>query len=51
MTANELTLINLVRDSENPEQALNIAVSVILDFLKQHGSSEEQVVACPREPS
>ena len=49
MTANEIELINLIRENDNPEQALMTAAAVIIDFLKQHGSSEEQAAACLRE--
>ena len=40
MTSNELELINIIRTSENPN-ALEVAVKVIIDYLKQHESSEE----------
>ena len=39
MTPNEIELINIIRTSENPN-ALDVAVSVIIDYLKQHESSE-----------
>lgn len=48
MTDNGKLLINLIRESENPEQALFSATAIILGFLKQHGSSEEQAVVCLR---
>ena len=47
MTQNEIELIKLVRENDNPEQALMTAATIILGFLKQHGSSEEQVAVCP----
>lgn len=43
MTANEIELINLIRENDNPEKALMAAAVIILGFLKQHGSSEVQV--------
>ena len=43
MTNNEIELINMIRENDNQEQALLTATKVILDYLKQHGSSEEQV--------
>jgi hypothetical protein len=49
MTANEIELINLIRDNENPEKALTTAVEVILIYLKQHGSSEGQAAVCLQE--
>ena len=46
MTDNEKELIKLIRENDNPEQALMTAAVIILGFLKQHESSEEQVPAC-----
>lgn len=46
MTENEQELINLIRENDNPEQALMAATVIILGFLKQHGSSEVQASAC-----
>jgi hypothetical protein len=40
MTENETTLLNMIRENDNPEQALLIAVEVILDFLNHHESVE-----------
>lgn len=45
MTENEKELIRMVRENDNPERALMTATVIILGFLKQHGSSEEQVPA------
>jgi hypothetical protein len=42
MTENEIELIKLIRENDNPEQALMAATVIILGFLKQHGSSEVQ---------
>ena len=49
MTANEIELLKLIRENDNPEQALMTAAAVIIDFLKQHESSEGQAVVCLRE--
>ena len=46
MTENEMELIKLIRENDKPEQALMTAAVIILGFLKQHESSEEQVLAC-----
>lgn len=46
MTANEKELIKLIRENDNPEQALATAVKIILIYLKQHESSEGQAVVC-----
>ena len=51
MTSNELELINLIRNNADPSYALTVAVSVILDFLKQSESSSVQAVADLREPA
>ena len=45
MTANEQELINIIRENDNPVQALVSAVDIILSFLKQHGSYQEQAAA------
>ena len=42
MTNNEIELMNMIRENDNPEQALLTATKIILDYLKQHGSSEGQ---------
>lgn len=46
MTDNEQELINLIRGNDNPEQALMTATAIILDFLKQHESSEAREPVC-----
>ena len=48
MTENEKELIKIIRENDNPEQALMTATVIILGFLKQHESSEAQVPAYPR---
>ena len=40
---NELELIKLIRENDNPERALMVAATIILGYLKQHESSEEPV--------
>ena len=42
MTDNERELIKLIRENDNPEQALMAATVIILGFLKQHESSQGQ---------
>lgn len=46
MTENEKELIKLIRENDNPGEALMTAAVIILGFLKRHESSEEQAVAC-----
>ena len=43
MTENQKDLISIIRENDNPEQALMTATVIILDYLKQHESSEAQV--------
>ena len=46
MTENEKELIRLIRENDNPEQALMTVAVIILDFLKLHESFEEASFAC-----
>ena len=48
MSNNEIELINMIRENDNPDQALMAAALIILGFLKQHGSSEERDAVCLR---
>ena len=48
MTENEKALINLIRENDNPQQALTMAVDIIILFLKQQKSFEEQAVVVPQ---
>ena len=43
MTENEIELIDIIRENDNQEQAMVTAVEVILSYLEQLVSSEEQV--------
>ena len=45
MTENEKELIKIIRENDNPEQALMTATIIILDFLKQHESFAEPSAA------
>jgi hypothetical protein len=51
MTNNEKELIEIIRESKDPEQALLTATAVILGCLKPRGSSEGQAAVCPRVSS
>ncbi len=51
ITENEMELIKLIRENDNPGRALMTAALIVLGYLKQHGSSEVQAVADLREPS
>ena len=47
MSKYDMELVRLIREHDEPEKALVIAMEVITSFLTQHGSSEEPSVACP----
>ena len=51
MTENEKKLLDKIRNYDDPEQALMIAVDIISKHLVQLGSSEGQVPVVPLEPS
>lgn len=42
MSENQIELIDLIRENDYPEQALIVAASIIVGFLKQLESSVEQ---------
>lgn len=46
MTENEKELLELIRNSDAPEKAFEIALKIILEFLGQNGSSQPQPPAC-----
>lgn len=49
MTGNEIKLIDIIREQNNPEDALIIAIKTILSYLEQPESFEEPSVACSQE--
>jgi hypothetical protein len=49
MTENEKELIKIIRENDNPGEALMTAAVIILGFLKQHESSEVQAPVYLRE--
>ena len=51
MTANEIKLIEMIRNHKNPEQALSTAVKIIIDCLTQPEAFEEQALPYLREHS
>ena len=51
ITENEKQIIDLIRENDNPENAIMIATAIIIDFLKQHESSEAQAPAYLQELS
>lgn len=48
MTDNEKELIDIIRENDNPSQALMTAAVIVLGYLKQHGSSEVQAAVAPQ---
>lgn len=42
MTANEIELINIIRENDNPGKALMAAAVIVLGFLKRLESSSKQ---------
>jgi hypothetical protein len=42
LSKNEMELIKIIRENDNSDQALMVAATIILAYLKQHESSEEQ---------
>ena len=40
MTDNETALLEMIRNNENPEQAILVAIGVIIDFLNRPESSD-----------
>ena len=51
MTNNEIELINMIRENDNPTRALMTATLIVLGYLKQHESFEEQAAVYLQEPS
>jgi hypothetical protein len=46
-----MELIKLVRENDNPEQAVMIAIDIIFEYLRQPESFEEQAAAYLLEPA
>ena len=51
MTNNEMELINLIRENDNPAQALMTAIIIVEGYLKQHGLDSTQDPVGLRESS
>ena len=48
MTTNEKELLNIIREYDKSDRAIEIAIDTILGFLAQDVSSQEPPVACSR---
>ena len=51
MTNNEIELINMIRENDNPSRALMTATLMVLGYLKRRESSEATSAVQLREPS
>ena len=49
VSKNETDLINLIRDSANPELVAQYMLNLFLDYLHTHGPSQEKPSAAPLE--
>ena len=45
MSENEIELLQIIRSHDDPEKAFEVATKIILEFLKQDESSQEQQAA------
>ena len=46
MTNNELKLLSMIRENDNPERAFVKAIEIIVKYLEQLESFEEQAPVC-----
>lgn len=49
MLHSEMVVLKKIRESKDPERALQIATEIILDYLKQRESSQSQSAVLPLE--
>lgn len=49
MTNNEIELMNMIRENDNPEQAAMTAIDIILKYLRQPESFEALAAVCLQE--
>lgn len=49
MTENEIKLINIIREQDNPVQAMMVAINVIVSYLMQRESYSKPFPVAPRE--
>ena len=47
MTKNEQELIDLIRNNDNPQQAVMTAIDIICQYIRQHGSLRVPPAADP----
>lgn len=51
MTQNEMELVTLIRESDDPEHAIKVAIEIICQYIGLHESCPEQAAACPQVPA
>ena len=51
VTENERELINLIRENDNPQQALATAMELMIDFLRSYGVPQDTSSALHQEAS
>lgn len=51
MTENEKELIKLIRESDDPQQALATAMELMIDFLRSYGVPQDTSFALQQEAS
>ena len=51
MTPQETELLKMIRDSDDPERALQIATEIICQYLAQHGSFQGQAADFLQAPA
>lgn len=49
MVHSEIDVLRKIRESKDPERAMQIATDIILDYLKQRESSQSRSAALPQE--
>lgn len=49
MSNNEITLLEIIRNSEDPGKAILIAIDVFTSFLEQLGEAQSQHPVCHQE--
>ena len=49
MVHSEVIVLNKIRESNDPEKAMQIATKIILDYLKQRESSQSRSAVLPQE--
>ena len=51
VTENERELINLIRENDNPQQALALAMELMIDFLEKYGVPQDTSSVLHQEAS